>query len=92
MVFPFFIKFLTTLIIYYFNQSSKRLSVKVSTLPPFYFAPLQKQSSDVFYKKAVLKNFAMFKGKYLYWSLFLLKFQAFRPALLKKDSSTGAFL
>ena len=84
MVFPFFIRFLTTLIIYYFCWSSERLFVKVSTLPPFYFAALQKHSSEVFYKKAVLKNFAMFMGKYLYWSLLLPKFQAFRPALLKK--------
>ena len=30
-------------------------------------------------KKAVLKNFAIFTGKHLCWSLFLVKLQAFRP-------------
>ena len=33
--------------------------------------------------KGVLKNFAIFTGKYLYWSLFL-KLQAFRHATLLK--------
>ena len=37
---------------------------------------LQKQLPEVFYKKAVLKNFAIFTGKYLCWSLFLIKLQA----------------
>ena len=42
-------------------------------------------------KKCFLKNFAIFTGKHLCWSLFLikLKLQAFRPAtLLKRDSNT----
>ena len=44
-------------------------------------------------KKAALKDFAVFEGKHLYWSLFLIKLLAFRPAyLLKRDSSTGVFL
>ena len=44
-------------------------------------------------KKAVLKNFALFRGKYLSWSLFLIMLQAMRPApLLKRDSNTGVFL
>ena len=39
------------------------------------------------------KNFASFTGKYLCWSLFFTKLQAFRPAtLLKRDSYTGVFL
>ena len=47
----------------------------------------------MFYKKAVLKNFAIFTGKQLCWSLFLIKLQAFRLAtLLKRDSNTGVFL
>ena len=47
----------------------------------------------MFYKKAVLDNFAIFTGKQLCWSLFLIKLQAFKLAtLLKRDSNTGAFL
>ena len=33
---------------------------------------LQKQSSEMFYKKAVLNNFAIFTAKHLGWSLFLI--------------------
>ena len=33
----------------------------------------QKQSPQVFYKKAILKNFVTFTGKHLCWSLFLIK-------------------
>ena len=41
-------------------------------------------------KKAVLKNVAIFTGKHLCWSLFLIKLRAFRPAtILKRDSNTG---
>ena len=36
---------------------------------------LQKQ---MFFKIDVLKNFAIFTGKYLCWSLFLIKLQTFR--------------
>ena len=39
------------------------------------------------------KNFASFTGKYLCWSLFFTKLQAFRPATLsKRDSYKGVFL
>ena len=52
----------------------------------------QKQSQEVFCKKGVLKNFANFTGKHLWWSLFLIKLPAFRPGtLLKRDSNTGVF-
>ena len=37
-----------------------------------------------------IKNFAIFIEKHLCWGLFLIKFQAFRPAkFLKRDSNTG---
>ena len=39
-------------------------------------------------KVGVVKNFANFTGKHLFWSLFLIKLQA----LLKRDSNTGVFL
>ena len=38
-------------------------------------------------KKAVLKNFAVFKGKHLCWSLFLLK----TPFIKKRHSNTCVF-
>ena len=54
---------------------------------------LQKQPSQMFYKKAALKNFAIFTGNHLCWSLFLIKLKALRPAtLLKRDSNAGVFL
>ena len=37
---------------------------------------LQKQPLEVFYKKVVLRNFAIFTGKHLCWSLFLIKLRA----------------
>ena len=47
-------------------------------------------NSEVFYKKAVLKNFLR---KHLCWSLLLIKMQAYRPAnLLKRHSNTSVFL
>ena len=41
---------------------------------------LQKQAPEVFYKKTVLKNFAIFT-KHLCWSLFLIKLQASKKRL-----------
>ena len=44
-------------------------------------------------KKGVFKNFPNFTGKHLCQSLFLIKLQAFRQAiLLKRGSNTGLFL
>ena len=41
-------------------------------------------------KKAFLKNFAIFTGKHLCWSLFLMKLQVFRlVTLFKRDSNIG---
>ena len=53
---------------------------------------IKKQLTEVFYKTAVHKNFAIFTGKNLCWSLFLLKLEAFRSATsLKRDSNTDVF-
>ena len=41
---------------------------------------LQKEPPEVFYKKTVVKIFAIFRGKHLVWSLYLIKLQAFSPA------------
>ena len=35
----------------------------------------KKHPPEVFYKKAALKNFSIFTGKRLCWSLFLIKLQ-----------------
>ena len=44
-------------------------------------------------KKAVLKNFAIFTGKYLCYNFFLIKLRAWRTGtLLKRDSNAGVFL
>ena len=44
--------------------------------------------SQIFIKISVLKNFAIFTGKRLYWSPLLRKFQVLKPAsLLKGDSN-----
>ena len=54
---------------------------------------LVRQPPDEFYKKAVLKTFAIFTGKRLRWSLFLTKLVAVRAAIsLERDSNTVAFL
>ena len=70
---------------YFFNN------IKVNSNPISKVFWFQKQPPEVIYK-AVLKNFAIFTGKHLFWSLFLIRFQPFRPAtLLKRDSNTGVF-
>ena len=52
----------------------------------------QKQPPEAFCKEVVHKNFANFIGKHLFWSLFLIKLQAFRPAtLLKKKLQHKCF-
>ena len=81
------------LIAYKKPSVSKRLSAKVYTLSPFYFTSLQKQSPVLFYKKVVLKYFAIITEKHLFWGFFLIKLQAFSPeTLLKRNSNTAAFL
>ena len=47
--------------------------------------------SQIFFKIGVLKNFAIFTGKHMCWSLFLIEMQTFR-SLLKRDSNTYVFL
>ena len=52
----------------------------------------KKQPPEVFYKKAVLKNFSILTGKYVCSSLFLIKLRPFRSAtFLKRDSNAGDF-
>ena len=51
----------------------------------------QKLPPEVFYKKAVLKSFANFTGEHLYWSLFLIKLQVFRPEPYQEETPTQVF-
>ena len=54
---------------------------------------LNSTRSQIFFRIGVLKNFAIFKGKQLCWSLFLINSQTSRPAnLLKRDSNSSIFL
>ena len=46
----------------------------------------------MFYKKTVLKILAKFTGKHPYWSLFLIKFQAYKRLLLPFDLKTHSIL
>ena len=54
---------------------------------------LKSSRSQIFFRIGVLKHSAIFKGKRLSRSLFLIKLQASSPAaLLKRDSNSGIFL
>ena len=63
------------------------------TLWRYFFTVFRSIRSQMFFKIGALKNFANFTGKHLRRSSILIALQAFRFAsLLKRDSSTGAFL
>ena len=51
----------------------------------------KRQPPEVFCKKAALKNFPIFTGKGLCWSLCLIKLQNFRHATLLKETSAQKF-
>ena len=54
---------------------------------------LQKRPPEMFYKKDVLKYFAIFTGKHICRDLCSIKLQSWRPTtLLNRDSNTGVFL
>ena len=74
----------------FFITASKDSS---ETLWTFSLAAAYFRSSrpEVFCKKNVLKNFAIFAGKHLSWDLFLIKLQDFRPAALLKGNLTQVF-
>ena len=53
----------------------------------------KKQPPEVFYKKAVLKNFSILTGKYLCSSLFLIMLRPFiSVTFLKRDFNAVVFL
>ena len=61
---------------------SKELDFWVTTFEIYHIIFLffyqQMQPPEVVCKKAALRNFAIFTGKHLCWSLFLIKLQAFK--------------
>ena len=82
--FPFFEK------LYYYYERKLR-NIYKNTCAFIFLWWNQKQPPEVFYKKAVLKNFAIFTRKHLCWSFFLIKLQAFRPDS-KRHSNKDVFL
>ena len=52
---------------------------------------IRSSRSQMFFRIGVLKNFAIFTGKHLCRSLFLIKLQCWRPATLLKRDSTQVF-
>ena len=43
-----------------------------------YLVTTEAATKDFLLKKGVLKNFANFTGRHVWWSLFLIKLQAFK--------------
>ena len=60
-------------------------SFKVSCRSSLFF-------KKMFFKIGVLKNFAIFTGKHLCRSLFLVKLQAWASNFVKRGTNTGVFL
>ena len=54
-------------------------------------ATCRSNRSQMFFKISVLRNFAIFTGKHLYWSLFLIKLQASKQRYLKKNPTQVLF-
>ena len=88
---------------HYFRSEKKIVKFMVTSLSnvtflfmenliKLFMCKIRASCSLMFFKIAVQKKFAIFRGKHLGWSLFLIKLQSFRPVtLLKRDSNTGVF-
>ena len=63
----------------------KQMKAKVCCFVPVSLKPKKQLFADL--QDGVLKNLAIFTGKHLCWSLFLMKLR-----LLKRDSNTSVFL
>ena len=68
--------FLSSLLCYLLIQENVQTNIKGKTL--------RSSRSQMFFKIAVLKNFAVLSRDNLCWSLFLVKLQAWRPVFLLK--------
>ena len=63
----------------------------------FFIIIFRSSCMQMFFKTGVIRNFSLFTGKHLCWSLFLIKLQALQAATLfqpclKRDFNTGVFL
>ena len=66
--------------------------IKIAVLPGLLNAN-ESNCSQMFFKIGGFRNFTIFTGKQLCWSLFLIKLYTFRPEiLLKIDFNAGVFL
>ena len=73
---------------FYFYFISIWLSVTLKN-----FAVYRTSCEQMFLKIGVLNKFAIFTGKHLCWSIFLIKLEAWNPAnLFIRDSNTVVFL
>ena len=73
------------MIIFLFCFFYEKMLTSIPMLLVVILAHVRKRSnscSQMFSKTDVLKNFAIFAGKSLWWSLFLIKFQEWMPASL----------
>ena len=78
--------------VYKYHTYSIRHKIKTLQMKPFKIV-YRGCTSQMFFKVSLLWNTPIFTGKQLCWTLFLITFQAFRPAtLLKSGSNTGVFL
>ena len=86
----------TTAILHFFSffiVVNVGLELFVKTHMLLYFCNETRSSHQRCFMKAAPENFTIFTRKPLCWSLFLVKLQVFRSAiLLKRDSNTGVFL
>ena len=96
---PYFVQLLTSelcfwLILCYSQSNEEHLYASQSTTTLKLYTSINTENQSpggVLKKKSALKNFSKFTGKYLSWSLLLIK--AWRPAIiLTRDSSISAFL
>ena len=69
----------------FLQNTSGRLFLKINDSKQRNQAKIRSSRSKMFFKISVLENFAIFTGKHLCWSLFLIKLQAL--GILHKNSS-----
>ena len=58
------------------------------SLPTVSSEDVKSSRTQMYFKIGALRNFAIFTGKHLCWSLFLIKLQASRPATSKTWTRT----
>ena len=56
-----------------------------------FLEPYRSGRSQMFFKIGVVKNFAIVTGNHLRWSLFLIRLQTFRSAILLKRLQHSCF-